>query len=104
MSDLGEASTSTPNPPPPQDVVQQQQQQQQPQQGQLPPQPAAAAAAQPAAPNVNAAGENLQCQWQNCGERCASPEALYVRSSSPSKPCFPISLCPYCPIARLPGL
>jgi len=67
MSDLGEASTTTPNPPPPQDVVQQQ--------GQLPQQPAAAA--QPAAPNVNSAGENLQCQWQGCGERCTSPEALY---------------------------
>lgn len=30
-------------------------------------------------PTVNAAGENLQCQWQGCGERCSSPEALYVR-------------------------
>ncbi|KIV88086.1 hypothetical protein, variant 1 [Exophiala mesophila] len=76
MSDLAEASTSTAaaaaaavaNPPAPQDVVQQQ--------GQLPqqaavPQPAAAA------PSVNSAGENLQCQWQGCSERCTSPEALY---------------------------
>lgn len=68
MSDLGEATTTTPNPPPPQDVVQQQ--------GQLPQQPAAVA--QPTAPAVNSAGENLQCQWQACGERCTSPEALYV--------------------------
>jgi hypothetical protein len=30
------------------------------------------------APTVNAAGENLQCQWVGCGERCVSPEALYV--------------------------
>jgi hypothetical protein len=30
------------------------------------------------APSVNAAGENLQCQWVNCAERCVSPEALYV--------------------------
>lgn len=30
------------------------------------------------APIVNAAGENLQCQWVGCGERCVSPEALYV--------------------------
>lgn len=70
MSDLGEASTTTPNPPPPQDVV--------PQQGQLPQQPTTAAAPQPTAPAVNSAGENLQCQWQACGERCTSPEALYV--------------------------
>ncbi|ERF70985.1 hypothetical protein EPUS_09090 [Endocarpon pusillum Z07020] len=26
---------------------------------------------------VNNGGENLQCQWQGCGERCASAEALY---------------------------
>ncbi|KIW73951.1 hypothetical protein PV04_02026 [Phialophora macrospora] len=29
------------------------------------------------APNVNSAGENLQCQWQGCGERCATAENLY---------------------------
>lgn len=38
----------------------------------------AAAGASPQQPQVNAAGENLQCQWQGCGERCQSPEALYV--------------------------
>lgn len=27
--------------------------------------------------SVSAAGENLQCQWQGCGERCPTPEALY---------------------------
>ena len=32
---------------------------------------------------VNAAGENLQCQWRGCGERCPTPEALYV-STLPS--------------------
>ncbi|KAK5951869.1 hypothetical protein OHC33_007162 [Knufia fluminis] len=37
----------------------------------------AAAAPSPQQPQVNAAGENLQCQWQGCGERCQSPEALY---------------------------
>ncbi|KAL9111919.1 MAG: hypothetical protein Q9227_003769 [Pyrenula ochraceoflavens] len=26
---------------------------------------------------INSVGENLQCQWQNCGERCPSAEALY---------------------------
>lgn len=36
------------------------------------------AAASSPQPQVNAAGENLQCQWQGCGERCSSPEALYV--------------------------
>ena len=48
----------------PQDVVPQQQQ------GQAP--VAAVSLA------VNSVGENLQCQWQNCGERCSSAEALYV--------------------------
>lgn len=38
----------------------------------------AAAASSPQPPQVNSAGENLQCQWQGCGERCSSPEALYV--------------------------
>ncbi|KAK5072025.1 hypothetical protein LTR64_004196 [Lithohypha guttulata] len=37
----------------------------------------AAAASSPQPPQVNSAGENLQCQWQGCGERCSSPEALY---------------------------
>ncbi|EXJ81246.1 hypothetical protein A1O3_07536 [Capronia epimyces CBS 606.96] len=82
MSDLGETSTAgttttaaAPNPPVPQDVIQQQGQLQQGQlqQGQLP-QPLIQN--QPA-PNVNSAGENLQCQWLGCGERCSSPEALY---------------------------
>ncbi|KPI44356.1 uncharacterized protein AB675_8737 [Cyphellophora attinorum] len=35
----------------------------------------AAPVAQPS--SVSSAGENLQCQWQGCGERCASPELLY---------------------------
>ena len=72
MSDLGEAPTSTPNnpPPAPQDVVQQQAQAAAIQQPGTP--------AQSTAPAVNSAGENLQCQWQGCGERCTSPEALYV--------------------------
>lgn len=26
--------------------------------------------------------DNLTCQWQGCGERCDSAEALYVRSPS----------------------
>lgn len=42
------------------------------QQGQL-----ATPVAQPS--SVSSAGENLQCQWQGCGERCATPELLYVR-------------------------
>jgi len=50
-------------------------QQQLPQQGQLPQPPLISNPT----PVVNAAGENLQCQWQGCGERCATPEALYVR-------------------------
>lgn len=37
-----------------------------------------AAAASSPQPQVNSAGENLVCQWQGCGERCTSPEALYV--------------------------
>ncbi|OAL35719.1 hypothetical protein AYO20_05100 [Fonsecaea nubica] len=66
MADLGETNTPTPNPTAPQEVVQQQ--------GQLQQQPLASN--QPA-PSVNAAGENLQCQWQGCGERCPSAELLY---------------------------
>lgn len=27
--------------------------------------------------SVSSAGENLQCQWQGCGERCPTAEALY---------------------------
>lgn len=59
----GSSVENASNPPAPQDVVQQQ--------GQL---------AQPAqqSSSVSAAGENLQCQWQGCGERCPTPEALYV--------------------------
>lgn len=37
-----------------------------------------ASAPSPQQPTVNAAGENLQCQWQGCGERSTSAEALYV--------------------------
>ncbi|KIW79027.1 hypothetical protein Z517_08867 [Fonsecaea pedrosoi CBS 271.37] len=66
MADLGETNTPTPNPTAPQEVVQQQGQLQQP----------PLASNQPA-PSVNAAGENLQCQWQGCGERCPSAELLY---------------------------
>ena len=33
--------------------------------------------------SVSAAGENLQCQWQGCGERCPTPEALYVSCIPP---------------------
>ncbi|KIW15997.1 hypothetical protein PV08_06048 [Exophiala spinifera] len=73
MSELGDSST-TPNPPAPQDVPAVSQPQQQ--QGQLPQQPLLQTPQQPA-PSVNAAGENLQCQWQGCGERCTSAEALY---------------------------
>jgi len=49
----------------PQDVVPQQQ-------GQAP------LVGQSSAPLTNSAGENLQCQWQGCGERCSTPETLYV--------------------------
>jgi ankyrin repeat protein len=54
----------------PQDIVQQQQ-------GQAP------LVGRSTAPLTNSAGENLQCQWQGCGERCSTPETLYV-SISPS--------------------
>jgi uncharacterized Zn-finger protein len=68
MADLGQQ---------PQDVVPQQQ-------GQAP------LVGQSTAPLTNSAGENLQCQWQGCGERCATPETLYVSTSpfspSPKKP------------------
>jgi len=60
--------------PQPQEVVQQGQLQQQQQQ----PQPQQQPLIQNQTPIVNSAGENLQCQWQGCGERCSSPEALYV--------------------------
>lgn len=79
MSELGDSST-TPNPPAPQDVSAVSQSQQQ---GQLPQQPLLQTPQQPA-PNVNAAGENLQCQWQGCGERCTSAEALYVSPKTPA--------------------
>ncbi|KIW49238.1 hypothetical protein PV05_10934 [Exophiala xenobiotica] len=73
MSELGETSTTS-NLPAPQDVTATSQPQQQ--QGQLPQQPLTQTPQQPA-PSVNAAGENLQCQWQGCGERSPSAEALY---------------------------
>ena len=41
-----------------------------------------ASAPSPQQPTVNAAGENLQCQWQGCGERSTSAEALYVSQIS----------------------
>jgi hypothetical protein len=56
----------------PQDVVPQQQ-------GQAP------LVGQSNAPLTNSAGENLQCQWQGCGERCTTPETLYVSFHSPAK-------------------
>ena len=62
MADLGQQ---------PQDVVPQQQ-------GQAP------LVGQSTAPLTNSAGENLQCQWQGCGERCSTPETLYVSTKSPS--------------------
>jgi hypothetical protein len=55
----------------PQDVVPQQQ-------GQAP------LVGQSNAPLTNSAGENLQCQWQGCGERCTTPETLYVSTHSPA--------------------
>lgn len=55
----------------PQDVVPQQQ-------GQAP------LVGQSNAPLTNSAGENLQCQWQGCGERCSTPETLYVSPFQPS--------------------
>jgi hypothetical protein len=55
----------------PQDVVPQQQ-------GQVP------LVGQSNAPLTNSAGENLQCQWQGCGERCSTPETLYVSVHSPA--------------------
>ena len=60
--------SETLEPPQPQDTVPQGQQLQ-----------------QPLASNgglVNSAGENLQCQWRGCGERCTSPESLYVCRAS----------------------
>src|ERR1700733_5388219 len=60
MADLGQQ---------PQDVVPQQQ-------GQAP------LVGQSTAPLTNSAGENLQCQWQGCGERCSTPETLYVSTKS----------------------
>ena len=62
---MAENHASTPNPPAAQETSQQQGQLQQ-------------ALASNHAPSVNSAGENLQCQWQGCGERCPSAEALYV--------------------------
>lgn len=64
MADLGQQ---------PQDVVPQQQ-------GQAP------LVGQSTAPLTNSAGENLQCQWQGCGERCSTPETLYVSTKSPLFP------------------
>jgi hypothetical protein len=57
----------------PQDVVPQQQ-------GQAP------LVGQSSAPLTNSAGENLQCQWQGCGERCTTPETLYVSFSTLHQP------------------
>jgi hypothetical protein len=80
MSELGESNTTS-NLPAPQDVTATSQPQQQ--QGQLPQQPLTQTPQQPA-PSVNAAGENLQCQWQGCGERSPSAEALYVSPLIPN--------------------
>lgn len=66
-----------------QQVVEQQQQQQQQQQPQQPQQPQQQLQGpQPVVTpsTINNGGENLQCQWQGCGERCVSAEALYVSS------------------------
>ncbi len=38
----------------------------------------------------NAADDNLPCQWDNCNERCDSPEALYVSL------CPAVSIAPQC--------
>jgi hypothetical protein len=43
--------------------------------------------------NAHAVSENLACQWQGCGERCESAEALYVSTVesdqvSPGTPVF----------------
>jgi hypothetical protein len=61
--------------PPPQQQQQQQLQQQPQGTPTQPPPPAPASSSVP--------GDQLVCQWQNCGERCASAEQLYV-----SKPTF----------------
>ncbi|KIV80309.1 hypothetical protein PV11_07820 [Exophiala sideris] len=68
MSELGE-TTNASNPPAAPDVLQQQ--------GQLQGQLQQPLIQNQPAPAINAAGENLQCQWQGCGERCTSAEALY---------------------------
>jgi hypothetical protein len=47
------------------------QQQQQQQQG--------SPSVQPVQGTPSSAIDNLTCQWQGCGERCDSAEALYVR-------------------------
>ncbi|KAF2744813.1 hypothetical protein M011DRAFT_407933 [Sporormia fimetaria CBS 119925] len=64
----------------PQQVPQQQQQQQQQQQHQAPQQPQGTPNQPPPpapAGSVQVPGDQLVCQWQNCGERCASAEQLY---------------------------
>jgi len=45
-------------------------------QQQPPAQPQSAVGAAVAQTNVG--GDSLTCQWQNCGERCATAEQLYV--------------------------
>ena len=65
MSEIEDSSLQ--QAPQPQDVVQQGQQLSTP-----------LSATTPQQPTVNAAGESLQCQWQDCGERSPTAEALYV--------------------------
>ena len=36
-----------------------------------------------AAPTQSSTIDNLTCQWQGCGERCESAEALYVSHLAP---------------------
>jgi hypothetical protein len=38
---------------------------------------------QPVQGTPSSAIDNLTCQWQGCGERCDTAEALYVRAIPP---------------------
>lgn len=74
MSAVAENPSAAPAAQPAQAASTPQQQHQQPvQQAQTPSQQQP-----PATPTTAGAGDSLTCQWQNCGERLSTAEALYV--------------------------
>lgn len=85
MSAVAENPSAAPAAQPAQTASTPQQQHQQPvAQAQTP-----ATSQPPATPTTAGAGDSLTCQWQNCGERLSTAEALYVSFSALSTKLLP---------------